>query len=257
MLRLLFAVSCLSFGTAHEWLNDVGADLACSSAAVNHSKIVVAAVGDSITVGATCNTWKGGFVKILADTLDPEKYDVRDCGLCGHDAVRKGHGNVHHATYWDTSFFTESQKMKPDVVIFMLGTNDADEWYNTSKYFSQDYKDLANVYINLPNKPKVHTMRLPPFGNSTCASKTCAKGTGGAGTDHNCVIDCIMPDLIPSLTTDLGLPAPVDLFKLFGGPDHTNKTVMPGLHPNCAGYTVIGHYLAKELFGVGAPAKKL
>jgi hypothetical protein len=63
-----------------------------------------------------------------------------------------------------------------------------------------------------------------------------------------------MPDLIPSLTTDLGLPAPVDLFKLFNGPNDTNKTVMPGLHPNCAGYTVIGKYIAKELFGVGEPS---
>jgi hypothetical protein len=40
---------------------------------------VVAAVGDSITVGATCNTWHGGYVKIMQDVLG-DKYDVRDCG---------------------------------------------------------------------------------------------------------------------------------------------------------------------------------
>jgi lysophospholipase L1-like esterase len=112
-------------------------DLACTAGTVNHSKIVVAAVGDSITVGATCNTWKGGYVKILQDVLGNEKYDVRDCGLCGHDAVRKGHGNAKHATYWGTPALNNSKSMKPDVVIFMLGTNDADEWYNTSKYFNQ------------------------------------------------------------------------------------------------------------------------
>jgi hypothetical protein len=42
---------------AHEWLDDMDDDLACTAGTVNNSKIVVAAVGDSITVGATCNTW--------------------------------------------------------------------------------------------------------------------------------------------------------------------------------------------------------
>jgi hypothetical protein len=48
--------------------------------------------------------------------------------------------------------------MKPDVVIFMLGTNDADEWGpcsnnsscgSTSAFYRQDWKDLVNGYINL------------------------------------------------------------------------------------------------------------
>jgi hypothetical protein len=42
---------------AHEWLDDMDDDLACTAGTVNNSKTVVAAVGDSITVGATCNTW--------------------------------------------------------------------------------------------------------------------------------------------------------------------------------------------------------
>eukprot|EP01043_Picozoa_sp_COSAG02_P064554 COSAG02_NODE_9473_length_2205_cov_2.125831_3_plen_50_part_00 len=44
---------------------------------------------------------------------------------------------------WNTTAMAESKMMKPDYVIFMLGTNDADEWYNTSKYFSQDFLDLV------------------------------------------------------------------------------------------------------------------
>ena len=44
---------------------------------------------------------------------------------------RAGHGNLKHATYWNTSAMSNSKAMKPDVVIYMLGTNDADEWYNT------------------------------------------------------------------------------------------------------------------------------
>jgi lysophospholipase L1-like esterase len=239
--------------TAHEWLDDVGADLSCVASSVDHSKIVVAAVGDSITVGATCRDWAGGFVKILSDVLEaahPGKYDVRDCGLCGHDAVRKGHGNAKHATYWDTPAMQNSLSMKPDVVIYMLGTNDADEWYNTSSYFGQDWSDLAGAYVSLPNKPKVVSMVPPPFGNTTCVggAGSAANPTCLAPFDKNCVINCLLPKLVPQLGSKIGLGAPLDMLSLFDGPDNTNKTLMPGLHPDCAGYTVMGEFIAKQLF---------
>lgn len=239
---------------AHAWQTsprtDVDASLACDARAVDHSKIVVAAVGDSITVGFNCETWSGGFVKILQDVLGEEKYDVRDCGLCGHDAVRKGHGNVVHPTYWETGAHNQSKLMKPDVVIYMLGTNDAFEWYNTSKYYTQDMKDLIGEYVRLENKPKVHTMIPPPFLNYTCAGNpnpTCL-----SPWNTSCIIDCLLPKIIANISADLGLPAPVDLLTLLGGPTDVDKVAIDSLHPNCAGYNMIGHYLAKELFGSGA-----
>lgn len=64
------------------------------------------------------------------------------------------------------------------------------------------------------------------------------------------MIDCVLPVLIPELTKDLGLAAPVDLLSFFGGPTHTNKTAMPGLHPDCNGYEAMAGYIAKEVFGV-------
>jgi lysophospholipase L1-like esterase len=48
------------------------------------------------------------------------------CTLCA--SAPTGHGNLKHATYWGTSALNNSKEMKPDMVIFMLGTNDADEW---------------------------------------------------------------------------------------------------------------------------------
>merc|ERR1711935_879978 len=262
----ILALACLAAtAAAHTWLNGDASkfddendwplsvqdvSLSCDAANVDHSKTVIAAVGDSITVGATCNTWRGGFVKILQDVLGTEKYDVRDCGLCGHDAVRKGHGNLKHATYWGTPALTNSKAMKPDVIIYMLGTNDADEWYNTSKYYNQDMKDLINEYITLPNKPTVHTMIPPPLSNYTCAGNpnpTCLSPYNKA-----CVIDCVLPQIVPQLNKELGLAPPVDLLSFIGGPTHTNKTLMPGLHPDCNGYVAIGHYLAKVLFNVTA-----
>ena len=167
----------------HKWQYDINmpvlyggdvntVDLRCDSGSVDHNKIVVAAVGDSITVGATCSD-PGGFVRVLQAALEADPntanmFDVRDCGQCGHDCVRKNHGNVKHATYWYTGAMNESLAMKPDMVLFMLGTNDADEWYNTSEYYQQDFLDLVDEYVMLPSKPKIYTMIPPPYGNTTC-----------------------------------------------------------------------------------------
>jgi lysophospholipase L1-like esterase len=301
LLLPLFLLGCCCFvppqAQAHDWQHDSSAsDISCDAAMVNHSKVVVAAVGDSITVGATCGTWKGGFVKVLADLLEamhPGKYDVRDCGVCGTDAVRTGHGNLRHRSYWSETNHNTSLLMKPDMVLFMLGTNDADEWGpcanssvhcgNTKAYYEQDWKDMVNGYINLPSKPSVHTMIPPPyylphgfFGNWTCPA-TCPAFTDnetqathsarsdltedfaeagllGRGAPGNkevakaCVIDCILPKLVPKLTAEVGLAPPLSLFEFFGGVDSRNKTLMPGLHPDCNGYSAIAHYLVKQLF---------
>eukprot|EP01046_Picozoa_sp_COSAG06_P012172 COSAG06_NODE_706_length_12904_cov_11.211636_11_plen_311_part_00 len=305
LLLLLLLLLPAAAVRAHDWQHDGSAsDISCNATGVDHSKTVVVAVGDSITVGATCNTWKGGYVKVLADLLEaahPGKYDVRDCGVCGTDAVRTGHGNLRHRSYWSEANHNDSLAMKPDVVIFMLGTNDADEWGpcanssvhcgNTKAYYEQDWTDMVNGYISLPNKPAVHTMIPPPYylphgfhGNWTCpatcpaftdnetvpavpsdgsdlspdliedfASVDAALGQRGTPAGNKeaakaCVIDCILPKLVPKLTAAVGLAPPVSLFEFFGGVDSKNSTLMPGLHPDCNGYIAIAHYLAKQLF---------
>lgn len=65
-----------------------------------------------------------------------------------------------------------------------------------------------------------------------------------------CIIDCVLPTVVPAVAKGLSLPAPLDLVSLLGFPHNTNKSAIPGLHPSCGGYTMIGQYIAKELFGV-------
>jgi hypothetical protein len=68
---------------------------------------------------------------------------------------------------------------------------------------------------------------------------------------QSCVINCILPRLLPVLASEVGLPPPVDLLTFFGGPKHTNASIMPNLHPNCDGYLAMGRFVAKQVFGVG------
>ena len=60
----------------------------------------------------------------------------------------------------------------PTTTRAVLGTNDADEWYNTSQYYVQDMKDLIGHYTNLTNAAgaptKVVVMIPPPLSNYSC-----------------------------------------------------------------------------------------
>ena len=64
-------------------------EVACTTAPAAPGRTLVAVVGDSITFGFNCRSWRGGYVKVLQDTLGNATYDVRDCGHNGLDAVRQ------------------------------------------------------------------------------------------------------------------------------------------------------------------------
>ena len=96
----------------------------------------------------------------------------------------------------------------------------------------------------MPSKPKVVTMIPTPFYNFTCSPScqgaptqpaTPPRSTGGRPRQPASLIACVLPNLISSLTKQLGLPPPLDLLSFLGGPTHTNQSAIPGLHPDCAG----------------------
>ena len=91
----------------------------------------------------------------------------------------------------------------------------------------------------------------PPLSNFTCSNMPNGSNpTCLAPYNKACVIDCVLPTLVSSLTKQLGLPPPLDLMSFLGGPTHTNRSAMPGLHPDCNGYKLLGHYIAKTVFKV-------
>jgi lysophospholipase L1-like esterase len=256
----------------------------CTTAAAAPGRTLVAVVGDSITFGFNCNQWKGGYVKVLQDSLGAA-YDVRDCGVNGLDAVKPGHGEIHHRSYWDSAEFKASMAMKPEVVIVMLGTNDADEWClsqngtssvcpgGTSKHFAADLEALVSGYMGLPSVNRTFLMIPPPYSylqavpspvtiqhcpppSSSCGQTAPFNGTvpsdgqGEPEKEHAkaCIINCMIPNVVPEVAASLQLPAPLNLLSLLGFPGGVNKTAMPGLHPSCEGYTTIGQYIARALF---------
>ena len=78
------------------------------------------------------------------------------------------------APYWNHSAFKAALNSTPDVVVIMLGTNDAKyrNWnaangtgrnLGAGDEYSKDYASMIQTFRTLPSKPTVHIMVPPPL----------------------------------------------------------------------------------------------
>src|SRR5512138_1808239 len=80
----------------------------------------IACVGDSITAGyGLSNAAQQSYPAVLQSLLG-SKHTVQNFGTSGCTLLKKG-----DQPYWNDGNFGASDTFKPDVVIIMLGTNDA------------------------------------------------------------------------------------------------------------------------------------
>lgn len=227
--------------------------------------IVVAGVGDSITWGCCCGREKSdskyGFMHILERRLRDRGYKFFNFGVKGATAIKVGHAGIFKSSYWKRQEFRSSLAVKPDVVLFMFGTNDADRWWRGgAQHFLRDWEELLTLYVNLPNSPKIVTMIPPPVLNQTCSELSKRDPYGlqsckrhGAG----CVINCIVPSLVRQGAREAGIAAPLDLNFLLGGPNHTSRMYMHAKepdaltspsHPTCSGHFRIAERIFEKVF---------
>ena len=115
--------------------------------------IRVACVGDSITRGTeyTLDLWAH---------LGPN-YVIGDFGVGGATV------SLHsESAYMNKTAFETAEQFQPDIVIVMLGTNDADQTLNeTNAQFVSDYITLLAAFQSLPTKPQVYIVQPPPIYN--------------------------------------------------------------------------------------------
>ncbi len=118
---------------------------------LQNGRVRVACVGDSITAGSS-------YVYDLAGLLGV------NCSV-GNYGV--GLASVSLATarpYMNQTVFQQAKDFQPDVVVIMLGTNDAITWYQGSiGNFTVDYKQLISEFQALPGKPAVYLVVPPPI----------------------------------------------------------------------------------------------
>ncbi len=111
--------------------------------------INVACVGDSIT------EWSA-YTDNLQMMLGAD-YSVGNFGVAGATVSK-----TTSKPYVTQSAYQESKDFQPDVVIIMLGTNDA-HTYQNGEGFAEDYADLVSEYQLLDNEPTILLVKPPPI----------------------------------------------------------------------------------------------
>ncbi len=184
--------------------------------------IKVACVGDSITDnGKSAFSYPAQLQHMLGDG-----YDVRNFGYGGTTAMKDG----APLSYWGRSEYTDSKNFQPDIVIFMLGTNDAagDNQDKAKDHFKADYKELIQNYINLASAPEVYVATAPYTRDEP-------RKTG--------VSDIIIPAQL-EVAEELGLT----VIDSHGLTTEFSSYFTDGLHPNTPGYYLLAQVFYKEIF---------
>ncbi len=172
--------------------------------------IRVACVGDSITQ-------RSGYPFKLHQMLGPN-YTVGNFGVSGAtvscDSI---------LPYMNQSEFQKAKDFGPDIIIIMLGTNDANPQISPNETnFTTDYNQLISDFEQLQGRQLVWILKSPPIV------------TNNSSYNNTILANTVIPQ-IDDLANNLNLPT-VDMYGVFI--NHTDA-YLDGVHPNNDGATLI------------------
>ncbi|MGA3059277.1 MAG: GDSL-type esterase/lipase family protein [Candidatus Bathyarchaeia archaeon] len=182
------------------------------------NKIRVACIGDSITEGTEYppDLWM----------LLGANYTVSNFGVGGTTVSFDS-----QSPYINTSAFQKSLEFQPNIVIIMLGTNDAhpiNEQYNGS--FVDNYVELVARFQALVSKPKIWIVLPPPvFSNESGVSP-----------------EYFMLTVIPGIeqaANETNLP----VINVYSALANYSEYFLDGVHPNSAGAQIIANIIYNSL----------
>jgi len=178
--------------------------------------IRVACIGDSITHGS-------GYPENLQFLLG-SNYRVANFGVNGAGASQNS-----SKPYLQQSAFPRAQNFDPEIVIIMLGTNDAKATNNTQdlEAFQDSYEELIREFAALPGDQQFFIVDPPPILNNTL----------------NLSNETLVQDVIPQINqvaNDLSLPT-VDVYSMIS--NHTD-VLGDGVHPSSYG----GQLIADKIY---------
>jgi acyl-CoA thioesterase-1 len=203
------------------------------------AEIIIACVGDSITAG--------GWPQIMQNNLNnkyPNMYHVINFGESGATLQRHGDSPYVNRGSWPRVLASNA-----DIIIIMLGTNDAKDrsnggppnWENDGRtgqeQYVVDYKFFVDTFKQFSSKPTIYTAIPPPLYIPRVFGM------------NQTVINHIFPQLIPNINKQNSLPKEsINVFDALGGVALSHpEYIADGCHPNQAGYTVLAGAMQRGL----------
>jgi lysophospholipase L1-like esterase len=170
----------------------------------------VACVGDSITERST-------YTEHLREKLGTS-YEVQNFGVSGSTV-----SNDSKIPYMNQTQYQKALDYDPDIVIIMLGTNDANPSIAYSEdNFSSDYTNLVNSFQQLNGDQQILIVKSPPIF------------TNGSAYNNTLLTEDVLPQ-IDNVANQMGLPT-VDMYNTFG---NHSEYFADGVHPTDQGADII------------------
>lgn len=185
---------------------------------VTGSLIRVACVGDSITEGS-------GYTRDLQNMLGAE-YHVRNFGVSGSTVLASS-----DRPYMCQKEYKSSQIFLPEIVVIMLGTNDARaNLYYSINNFSVEYTKMITDYQALVSNPEIWLVTPPPISENELDLK-------------NLNLEQKIIPQIEQVANELNLPT-IDVNSILTGhPEY----LMDGVHPSREGATIIASAVSQAI----------
>jgi acyl-CoA thioesterase-1 len=179
---------------------------------VDAKVVKVACVGDSITE-------YGGYPFKLQLMLGGN-YDVANFGVSGSTVSIDG-----NIAYMEQPAFLAAMDFEPELVLIMLGTNDANLETTNDTDIRSDYIQLLNAFRSLQSTPDIIVVASPPIYSDY------------SGYNNTHLVTNVIPT-IESVADELNLTI-VDMYTAMDDQDYFKD----GIHPNDEGTTVIASTL--------------
>jgi len=206
-------------------VEEAALDLECEQVGAATDAIKIACVGDSITAGVHStggnHTYPGQLQILLDEAHGTGTYQVTNLGACGSTLLKKS-----NSPYWERPQYKTLTTKKWDIVVIMLGTNDAkdigdggpDNWQHdcggveqtttTGCSYAADYKAMVDIVRTVGTTaagPKIYGMIPAPL---------MAPRSIGA---NQTVINSVYPKLVPMIVKENNILGPINVFSGMGG----------------------------------------
>jgi lysophospholipase L1-like esterase len=177
---------------------------------VDAQTLRVACVGDSITEFS-------GYPLKLQEKLG-SSYVVRNFGVSGSTVSIDG-----KIAYMKQLAFLKAEHFEPELVVIMLGTNDANCEMANDTDISGDYIQLVDAFENLNSNPDILVVKSPPIYSDY------------SGYNNTYLTTNIIPT-ISTVADDLNLKT-VDVYSVMNDSSYFKD----GIHPNSEGADIIAN----------------